>query len=261
MTTDSRGFRDLRDSVRPDAGARVAVLGASYAFGVGVGATEDLLHVKLESALRERADWPQDTEVHNLSQTGFFLGEIVTLARRQLAHHGPHLVVLMLPSRTWLGSSRRPEADIVDGYRLPPGRAWPGSPLDTLRTRSFLWMRTTDPTGGGVAFHRAKLAQWAGVEAPPRGPSTPDRMSLLDLRSMCDRMHARLVCVTFDAGGPTAPMDAWLASVDIPFVSLRPERDWALVHDSHRGPRGHEQAALQIARALPPRAELTVEGR
>jgi len=248
--TNSAGFRDLREPPPSPADApSVVVLGASYAFGVGVAGTEDLFHAKLEEGLRRRRDWPETTVVSNLSQTGYDAASLVTLLRRERARYRPDVVVALVPR---LDAALAQRADVRHGYRLDPDRPLADTPLDRLRTGSFVWMRAVDPSAFGAEAHVIQVRRWLGLHEPAPAEPPSEATVRANLRALeeLSRELARdgvfLRLVTFDED-VARRMRA--ARLDVTLLPNR--RGHMLAGDDHWNEAGHAAAAAFVAGRMP----------
>jgi hypothetical protein len=249
--TNSAGFRDLREPQSSPADApAVVVLGASYAFGVGVAETADLFHARLEEGLRQRRDWPDATVVSNLSQTGYDPASLVALLRRERERYRPDVVIALVPR---LDNAITQRADVRDGYRLDPDRSLADTPLDWLRTHSFVWMRAVDPSSFGAEAHLFQIRRWLGLGEPAETVSPESeavvRANLDALAKLAEELAADgvvLRCVTLDQG-----VAGRIREVGIDVALLPSQRDYYLAGDDHWNETGHAAAAGFVSKRLP----------
>ncbi len=251
ITTNAWGYRDARIATDAADGPRVMLVGASFAFGIGVEDDDRLFHIELERALRARSDWPDDSIVFNVSQTGYNAAWITRLMLDERARFQPDVVVQLVPHG--FGSQRSEVSDVVDGYRLDPARMARGSFVDAVRTRVFLWMRARSPFDGGVRFHRGRSG------APSVSPDTEAEDPAV-LRERFAEFVDALAQVRRDGiahylvpiGGARA-LRPGFASAGARIIDLPSPPAWTpYLPDPHWNEQGHREAAEIVAGRLPP---------
>lgn len=270
ITTNELGFRDRRiptsgQGARPTPNAEtpheaIVVAGASFMFGLGVEQYDSLFHVQLERRIRERGDCPGDLKVFNIAQTGFKLNEICMFVEQELDRFRPRLVLLAVHSHQGIQSGIR-RVDVVNGYRLERTRSFAGTWVDSLKTRSYLWMR-------GWPLHRVvplvKLKRvvqyvcrrWQGTEnGPSAGASSDDAAISNLLTGFRNRLKARgvdLVCVIIHFhDDPLSHLGDMLRQQAFSVIDLYPDLSWSVPRERHWNAFGHRKSAEFVARRIP----------
>ena len=247
VETNSQGFRDRREPPVAPRARRAILAGASFAFGLGVGAYDDLFHVQLERRLRDRPDWPDDLEIYNVSQSGYNLSTIMRLVREYRDRYQPEVVFLIVSPRAF-----RPQtavgSEIVHGLRMAPDRVLPGGMLDWLRAHSYLVMRMVDPFEGGSGFHRDRVFGEPDVETDEAGI----RARFSELGEFALELRREGVALFLIPVGGAAGVGPVLQASGYRVLTLPPAPEWELPNDMHWNALGHRESAAIVARKLPP---------
>lgn len=199
------GFRD--DPFEPPSnGLRVALLGDSIVFGVGVSAA-DRMDARLEQALPARAG---PTTVLNLGVYGYSLGQYVTLLRRIVPDLRPHAIVVGFAVN-----------DIKEeGVDWAPGPA-PGLRAAVKRASNVAWLLAHVRHRWVQRDSRANLRNaeryWrAYCEEVVARWSRPEDLSVLE------RNLDRLAALASAPGAPPLRVVVWPTSFELE----EPEGDW-----------------------------------
>lgn len=261
------------DRARPAVPAprRIAFLGDSFTFGVGVEADETFAHLVAERL--------PDTRSANFGMSGYGIDQMWLTLRHYAGDPPPDIVVLSfvlddlnrtlsayrlrdtlehLRSQGKIGWVPKPAFDLRDGrlVRLGPDDR-PGGPLDLIRRRSRI------VEGLRRIEHRLSLSRPLGHRW------RLNREIFGQILAECERLGARLLVVYIPAKGleerETPVFASEFAEMGIPFLDLRerlpPGRDSLyFVHDRHFNPAGHRFAAAEITRALADRGWVSRTG-
>ncbi|NLF32130.1 MAG: hypothetical protein GX591_14745 [Planctomycetes bacterium] len=240
--TNALGNRSAAADTAPKRAARLALVGASYMAGLGVGDDAALFHNRLQALLRRDGRWPSDVEVHNLSQSGYLLQQQCLLVRRTLDAVRPDVVVLVVRPGKLLFRNRN--LAVVNGVPLSKDRLLAGTPLDLLRTRSYLWMRcATSPMLPALPGPAPSGEDLTAEEGHRR------QIALLTaLKADLDRRGVPLVCLIIQATTPQ--FEAALDAAGIPACYLAVEAHQMIPNDHHWNEAGHRHAAEQAAAFL-----------
>lgn len=251
------GYRDDREEPSREGSFRILVAGASYMIGLSIENDEYLFHNQLERILRNDPDWPDDVEVYSIAQTGYLLRETCTLLQQELDRYQPHLVILSAPLIDTGEETRKP-VDIVNGYRLPSDRWLRGTFLDTLRTRSYVYMRTSGnrlfrwppriPAPEPVKPLARELERWLGGISSRQRDIDPAYFALLKVKELLDEKGIPLL-VVFPG------QNQWYFTERVQHRGIRTlnfdeNQTWTAKGDRHWNPWGHLGAAEQVAEVL-----------
>jgi hypothetical protein len=246
VQTNALGFRDEREPPTAPGEHRLLVAGASFAFGLGVIDPANMFHARLERGLRARRDWPDDLTVHNISQSGYNVASVIALLRAYRENYSPVAILMMIPPSAFKKQNAA-SSEIVNGYRMDPDRFGANTPLDWLRSRSFLYMRSSNPFEGGSAFHLARVSRVAGE---PAELETTQRLidALAAYRDELADEGIPLFCIP--VGGATSAADP-LRQIGFRVLKLPYSERWAIQGDFHMNDIGHRESADSVARSLP----------
>jgi hypothetical protein len=258
IATNGAGFRDRRPDARgSDTAPRIALAGASYTFGLGVGDYDALFHVRLEKLLRESGRFPPDLEILNMSQTGYHFDQVRRLIEIELDRMRPDAVLIALNRQDrFLAHADETVPEFRDGLRLYPGRAFPGGFVDVLRTRTWTVMRAeTSPILSPAAAMQDQLLARAFRRARTDSSADDIDRSIADLQALRDRLAERgipLACVMiYRPGEPDEAVSDRIRAAGIPVVDVHSRLAWTLSGDGHWNEAGHANAAKLVAEALP----------
>lgn len=235
------------------------VLGDSFPFGLGVEADESfptLLAAELN---------PLGIGVVNGGQTGYDVAQSAAWGRTLIDRLGPDAVLLTVflandVSGAWFADRER--VDVVDGYRLSRSRWGPGTALDRLRTRSYLWKfaggRLATPIEG--RRRRGELR-----EANRRAPEAVLATTVEPLRALAAYCRERRipfnVAMIPPRKGSTRydePFRQALASAGIRLIDLTgsfTRAEHYFPGDGHWNAVGHAAAARRLVHAIAVQAE------
>ena len=188
FTTDGYGFRNAETHAAKSPGTRrIAVLGKSMTFGVGVRDEEVFTRV-LEARMRSGNTGP--IEVVNLSQPAFGYDMVVDGFAEHIERLDPDLVVFVCATRTnVLLRSDGPfdRMAVVDGLCVARRRPLAGTILDAVRTRTYLGMMLEERLRN--AYHGIRR-RWNGGSRPFRGAWTRTEPSREERVAAAERVAA-----------------------------------------------------------------------
>ena len=252
---DELGLRRL-DRERQLAFPRtLLVLGDSFPFGLGVAADE-ALPARLAELLN-----PQGIGVVNGAQTGYDVGQAAAWGGRLIEELRPDAVLLtvFLANDVEDGWFREgAPVEVVDGYRVATRRFGRGTPLDLLRTRSYLWKVVDGRLVQELRRRRRRGAFTRAWKADPESVLARTTEPLSMLASRCaERGIGFAVAMIPRRKGPT-PFDERFADVvmarglqpiDLAGSFIRDEHYFR--GDGHWNAAGHATAARRLAAELP----------
>lgn len=270
VSTNALGYRDRRlpySDVQDGEGEvppRLLIAGASFVFGLGLNDDDGLFHEQLERTLRTREEFPSDLQVFNISQTGYLVRDLALLVESELDRFSPRSVLLVI--RPTLKFTRVPEGsdvDIVNGYRIPGDRSYPGTWLDEVRTLSPAWQRI----GGSPLFTagayledqlllRSPLFEglWSGPAI--RVYSDTERLKGLvrvrhEILRLADALRRKGVSLTCLVIAPPDTRFQGLASSlegnPIEVIKVKVKSHWTWGGDAHWTPEGSRLVAELVA--------------
>ncbi len=264
IRTNSHGMREREIPIeKPDAVARIAVLGDSYTFGFGVGAHRAYPRL-LEGLLNQRSPGGRHFQVLNFGVGGYSTqDEAAVLAQRALAW-SPDLVIV---GYVLNDPEDEPIQPLQSYYQEP--RWWQRFHLLRLVAKAD-WQWRVRRFGGGdyIRSLYGDPRKWknvvdgfASIQQAARSRGIPVMAVVFPLCTVDD-------CALY-AYGPLHRMVARAAAADgfevvdlLPVYARRPPRELRLADsDAHPNEEGHRVAAEAIAARLLPQEDRLFQSR
>ena len=253
VTISAEGLRQSNVSAQRAFPRRLLVLGDSYAFGLGVREEEGFV-ARLQPALNARG-----IGVLNGAQTGYCVEQELRLGRELAAEYRPDTIVLAV----FVGNDVEGDfvadyaaVDVRYGFRLLRDRWLPLTPLDYVRTHSYLalWLQSRQNRARYIRLHRGF------VELARREPDAVMRPMFAALETLareCQLAGRRLIVLVVppkkDSRGFYERLVEHLAARGLPGLDLEaagfgPE-DY-FVGDGHWNAHGHAKVARLLEELL-----------
>jgi hypothetical protein len=244
--SNSEGFRSPREFEPSDVSRRIAIVGDSHSYGLGLP-YDRTYGAQLEKRLG-------DAEVWNFSMPGFGVDQMWQSLRHQVLPRRPDLVVVGLypadfrRSQTAYRASagfNKPLFRVVDGRLEPRGPAdRPAAAIRFLERHSYLWAL------GRIAW------RWAGFRWPV-GEFWHLNEAILDaMRKDCAEAGVPVVFlfIPFRSFHPFPMLQDSMARAGAAFLYLSAappdERERMFFDDGHLSGRGHHHVAELLHRWL-----------
>ena len=229
------------------------IQGSSFTFGLGVEEDE-----AFPSLVRQALN-PLGIGVINGSQSGFGFTQMVDFGIYMADIAEPRSMLLCLTFYVYLKQDyfrSYENIDVVHGYRLAADRLLARTPVDYLRTHSYLWMRLQKKWNGNAAKNR-----WiVDDRIPIEDLAAPGLDAVATLLRYCEERGIRLGIVLMASKRELKPtkrekeelqLYLWsrLHSIGVPVLDLATkgfdEGDF-LDGDGHWSAGGHRRAAEHI---------------
>ena len=255
VAIDELGLRQLDRERQLGYPRTLLVLGDSFPFGLGVEA-EESFPARLAELLN-----PRGVGVVNGAQTGYDVGQAAAWGNRLIEELRPHAVLLTVflandVEDGWFRDAA--PVEVVDGYRVAERRFGRGTPLDLLRTRSYLWKFVDGRFVQEIRRRRRRGAFTRAWKADPDAVLARTTEPLFELASRCAERRVGFAVATVPRHKGATPFDErFVESLEargvqpIDLAGSFTGDEHYFRGDGHWNAAGHAVAARRLAAELP----------